>query len=146
MVDAARRGDPGAQAELELRGIAWNPTAKKKRRRRNPDLVTVLGNPAPKDLPAAARAYREFHGVDPATVVEIAGPKDRVLVSLGELREVVYQPRRGDRKGPAFFHRFGRGAVLAATPDGKHLVIVPAGDVKRGRRSARVDWSRGIVG
>lgn len=97
-------------------------------------------NPSSAAMAAALRAYREFHGVEPQKQRQVAGSAP-VLVALGQLREVVYQPTRGDRKGPAFFHRFGRGAWLAATPDGKSLVLVPAAG-----KPFRVKWDRGIVG
>jgi len=109
----------------------------------NPELVTLLANPTTAaDFAAGLAAFRRFHATNPKAVRRIGRGK-RVLVALGELREVVYSPRRGQRKGPAFFHRFRPGAVLAASTDGKELRIISAG--QRGRRF-RVDWSRGIVG
>lgn len=134
LVLAARSGNAEAQAELDLRGVAWNP-----RRRRNPDLITIAGNPADAAMVAARAAFRKFHGTEPTKVRKIGRGKG-VLVALGQLGEVVYKPRRGDRKGPAWFHQFGPGVVLAATPDGKHLFII---DTKGNRRA--VDWARGII-
>lgn len=116
--------------------------------RKNPDRMTwhkakVVGKKrreTAKQLRAAEKAYRRFHGVDPATVKKVPG-RAPVLVALGQLKEVVYQPTRGVRKGPAFFHVFGKGATLAATPDGKHLILVP-----RLGKPFKVKWDRGIVG
>lgn len=108
-----------------------------KRSKRNPNLVTIT-NPAKRDLQKAVDAYREFHGVDPESMFRL-GKGNKVLVALGELKEVVYQPRRGHRKGPAFFHKFKPGNVLAVSSDGRELRIV---DTKR-RRAVKFD--RGIV-
>lgn len=107
------------------------------KRRKNPQLLTI-GNPSKRDLAAAVRAYKQFHGVDPRKALELGG-KGPVLVALGELREIVYQPRRGERRGPAYFHHFKPGNLLAATPDGKRLVIVD----RKGRTA--VDFDLGIV-
>ena len=96
------------------------------------------GNPA--KLSAAAAAYRKFHGIEPKKLRQLGG-SGGALVALGDLLEVVYRPTKGQRRGPAFVHKFGRGAVLAATPDGAQLVLVPAPG-----RPFRVDWERGIVG
>jgi len=87
----------------------------------------------------AVDAFETFHGgVEPR--VRRIGKGNRVLIEIGRLREVVYQPRRGDRRGPAWVHKV-RGARLAATPDGKQLVIVI--DPKH---PMRFDPERGIVG
>jgi len=87
---------------------------------------------------AAVRAYKQFHGVDPKKAFKL-GKRGPVLVALGELREIVYQPRRGERRGPAYFHHFKPGNLLAATADGKRLVIVD----RKGRTA--VDFDLGIV-
>lgn len=110
---------------------------KRRARRRNPELMTVA-NPSRSDLTRAVAQYRRFHGVDPKKATKLGRGKG-VLIALGELRELVYQPRRGHRKGPAFFHNFKPGSVLAATPDGKKLVIVD-----RKNRKA-VDFDLGVV-
>lgn len=127
------------------------------KRRRNVDLVTIAaaGNPRqrrpkatksdrkrpkrrnPTELQKAVSAYKQFHGVNPHKVSK--GNGRGVLISLGELREIVYQPTRGKRKGPAFFHNFAAGNVLAVTADGRRLVIVD-----RKNRKA-VDFDLGIV-
>lgn len=117
--------------------LTVNPKPRKRsKRRKNPQLLVV--NPSRADLVKARAAYREFHGVEPTKALKLGG-KGPVLVALGELREIVYQPRRGHRKGPAFFHHFKPGNLLAATTDGKRLVIID----RRNRRS--VDFSLGIV-
>lgn len=108
-----------------------------KKRRRNPELLTI-SNPTRAKLAKAANAYRQFHGVDPKKMTKLGNGGD-VLIALGDLREIVYQPRRGDRKGPAFFHKFKPGNVLAVTADGKRLAIVD-----RKKRTA-VDFDLGIV-
>lgn len=107
-----------------------------RRRRANPSLLT-LTNPVPSD---ALAAYRRFHRRAPTGVRQLGG-RGPALVALGDLVEIVYQPKKGARRGPAFVHRFGAGAVLAATPDGAELVLLPAP-----RKPFRVDWERGIVG
>jgi hypothetical protein len=95
----------------------------------------------PSSLKRAVAAYRRFHGVPPVSARRLPGKGRGVLISMGALREIVYQPRRGDRRGPAFTHRFGRGAVLAVSPDGQHLYIV-----KTDGSRMRVDFDRGIIG
>lgn len=95
----------------------------------------TLSNPA--SLKKALAAYRQFHGVNPKKATK--GDGNGVLIALGELREIVYQPRRGSRKGPAYFHNFKPGNVLAVTADGKRLVIVD-----RKKRRA-VNFDLGIV-
>jgi len=103
-------------------------------KRRNPDLLT-LSNPA--SLKKALAAYRQFHGVNPKKATK--GDGKGVLIALGELREIVYQPRRGNRTGAAYFHNFKPGNVLAVTADGKRLVIVD-----RKKRKA-VDFDLGLI-
>ena len=103
-------------------------------KRRNPDLLTIAN---PTTMRKAVDAYRQFHGVDPKKATK--GRGKGVLIALGELQEVVYRPNRGKRKGPAFFHKFKAGNVLAVTPDGKRLVIVD-----RDNRKA-VDFDLGII-
>jgi len=76
--------------------------------------------------------------VEPKKALRI-GKRGPVLVALGELREIVYQPRRGARRGPAYFHHFKAGNILATTADGKRLVIVD----RKGRKA--VDFDLGIV-
>lgn len=115
------------------------PRRRRRRRRRNPSLMT-LTNPAPRDAAAADAAYRKFHGVAPRRRRKLGG-KGPTLIALGDLIEIVYQPRRGARKGPAYVHKFARGAVVAATVDGRELVLLPSP-----KRPYRVDWERGIVG
>lgn len=106
------------------------------RRRANPSLMT-LTNPVPSD---ALAAYRKFHRRAPTGVRKLGG-KGPALVALGDLVEIVYKPTKGARRGPAFVHKFNAGAVLAATPDGRELVLLPSP-----RKPFRVDWERGIVG
>lgn len=110
------------------------------RRRKNGELVTLLaGNPSPSSK--ARAAFKRFHGVEVQKHRAIDLPGE--WVALGELREVVYKPlpKDGDRSGAEYFHKFGRGARIAASIDGKRLVLIPA----KGR-PFRVDWSLGIVG
>lgn len=110
---------------------------KRKRSRGNPDLITLSANPS---SAAAAAAFEKFHRTKPKSIRQLGG-KGPSLIALGDLLEVVYRPTRGVRRGPAFVHKFGRGAVLAATADGRELVCVPG----KGK-PFRVDWERGIVG
>lgn len=125
------------RAEIRYRDAQRAYDEQKAKRRRNPDLLTVSGNPSSK-LDQATRRYRQFHGVDPERVTKLSG-KGEPLIALGELREIVYQPRRGARKGPAFFHQFKAGNVLATNAAGTKLVIVD----RRKRRA--VDFDLGIV-
>lgn len=130
----ARRGAARARKpkRVQRRG------ARSRKRLPNPQLMTI-SNPAVRgDMARAVAAYTRFHGIKPVRAMRLGKGKG-VLVALGELREIVYQPRRGARRGPAFFHAFKAGNVLAVTADGRKLVIVD-----RARRRA-VDFTRGIV-
>jgi hypothetical protein len=119
-----KTGAPVSRAEWAASGFVRNPQ------------LAILSNP--RDLDLARKAFRQFHATDPREVRRI-GKGRKVLVALGDLRELVYQTRRGHRRGPAWFHKFGRGSKLAATPDGRRLFIVtPKGKVA-------VDWKRGII-
>lgn len=113
-----------------------------KRRRRNPELVTIglAGNPSRAPSAAAIAAFRRFHQADPSGLREL-GPGMPDLIALGDLKAIVYRPTRSARSGPAFEHQFGRGAILAATVDGKRLFCLPA----KGK-PFHVDWNRGIIG
>lgn len=138
---ASRAGKPVSRGRRKSKRnpqlLTVNAGRRRKRRpRKNPQLLTI--NPTDRQVAAAVRAYRQFHGVDPKRAIKL-GPRGGVLVALGELREIVYQPRRGARKGPAYFHHFQPGNLLAATPDGKRLVIVD----RKNRRA--VDFDLGIV-
>ncbi len=82
-------------------------------------------------------AYRQFHGVNPKKAIK--GKGKGVLIALGELREVIYRPNTGKRKGPDYFHKFKRGNILAVTPDGERLVIVDPKNRKA------VDFDLGII-
>lgn len=129
---------------------ARKPSKPSKRRkgRKNPALLTI-GNPdgdpiqVDRDkLEKAVAAYEEFHGEAPTEVMELPGP-GAVYVMLGELRDVLYEPRKGHRSGAVWEHTFGPGAALVASPDGRDVRIVSLeGEGAR----LRVDWSRGIVG
>lgn len=131
--------DVGAKFKPKPKLIRWKKNPRKQRKaKRNPQVLTI-GNPGRAELSKAVAAYKEFHGVNPASARKIGKGKG-VLVALGELVEITYKPRRGERKGTAWFHRFRKGAVLAGTPDGKKLYIV---DREGGRKA--VDWSRGII-
>ena len=141
-----RRMAAGRRKAARARGKA-GPSARRKgpvqrrkkraSRRRNPELLVV--NPSTASRAKAAAAYRQFHGVNPKKATKLGRGKG-VLIALGELREIVYQPRRGNRShGAAFFHNFKPGNVLATTPDGKKLVIVD----RKGRKA--VDFDLGIV-
>lgn len=122
-VDVPVDGEAEAQAQAQqLRG--------RERLRR--------ANPTP--TAAAVEAFQRFHETAPRRVVQVKVPGSGDLVALGDLVEIVYRPTRGARRGPAFVHKFGVGAILAASVDGRELVLVP------GRRPFRVDWERGIVG
>lgn len=110
-------------------------------RRVNPLLMTVTNPRKAKagSLEAARKAYRTFHGVEAGKPVRF-GPGNLVLLAIGDLKEIIYKPSKGDRKGPAWYHQFGKGAILATDPEGKKLYIVD----RSGK--IRVDFDRGIIG
>lgn len=105
-------------------------------RRSNPDLLIL--NP---EVQKAVAAYKRFHHVEPKDAIKI-GKGKRALIALGDALEIVYRPTRGARKGPAFVHRFGKGAVILATDaEGRDLYLVRSKGSKM-----HVDFERGIVG
>lgn len=108
-----------------------------KRSRRNPHLLTI-GNPSP-DMAAAIRAYKRFHGIAPPPGSIKYGDGNGVLIALGELSRIDYRPRKGDRRGPIWFHHFKPGCVLCTDPAGRRLVVLD----RHGKRL--VDFDRGIV-
>lgn len=116
--------------------------ARRGRRRLNPqELVTLLANPrAPRDLAAALAKGERFHGRELKHVTELPG-EGPTLISLGPLEEVVYRATRDTGKRTRWVHKFGQGARLATTVDGRQLVIVP-----KDGKPFRVDFERGIVG
>lgn len=130
---SSRSTVPRSGGRVTSRGSSTG-SSRKPKRRRNPDLLT-LSNPA--DIKKAVAAYRQFHGVNPKKATK--GDGKGVLIALGELREIVYQPRRGNRTGAAYFHNFKPGNVLAVTADGKRLVIVD-----RKKRKA-VNFDLGLI-
>lgn len=135
-----RRDDPRTVAKLlklEARIAAAEAKLAAARTMRNPQLW-ILHNP--NSLAAARAAFARFHGYDQPKLRRLP-PGYPNLVAMGEQKETIYQPRKGGRRGPAFYHTFGRGAVLASTPDGSRLFVVPAR-----KRPFRVHWDRGIVG
>ncbi len=73
-------------------------------------------------LDAAVAAYRAFHGVDPVEGLRF-GPGRKVLVMLGDALEIVYKPRRGERRGPAFVHKITSRVALAAAPGGVPVLV-----------------------
>lgn len=134
------RGKRKAKAKAKPRGKVTTTTTTTRQRkvvRKNPKLL-VLANPTPSA--AALEAFRRFHDTEPKSIRKLPG-KGPDLVALGDLVEIVYKPTRGVRRGPAFVHKFGKGAVLAATVDGSQVVLVPSQ-----RKPFRVDWERGIIG
>lgn len=107
----------------------------------NPTILSIT-NPASREMTKAIAAYRKFHGVDPirTTIRGRKGKRPRkILIVLGRLVDLVYEPSRGERKRIHWIHAFGRNARLAVDPTGKHLYII----AKEGMR--QVDFSRGII-
>lgn len=107
----------------------------------NPALA-IVGNPSPSvgaELRKAAALYRRFHGCEPPADLVRKGKGKGVWIALGELRRIDYQPRRGARRGPVWFHHFKPGCVLAASSDGKRLAIFD----RKGKHM--VDFDRGIT-
>lgn len=133
MRDLGREGGQGAIVSPETGNRA-------RYRRRNPLLLTLTNPSKTATRAEALAAFRKFHETDPKDVSRLPGDGPP-LICLGDLVEIVYRPTRGARRGPAFVHKFGPGARVAATVDGEHLVLLP-----NPRRPFRVDWSKGIVG
>jgi len=121
---------------------------KARRRRRNPQ-VLAISNPSAAAVRAGAEVakalarYREFHGEDPPEIVRMGtrrrGQKPRVLIVLGRVVDIVYEPTTGQRKRVHWIHDFGPDARLCTDPTGRELVILT------GDNEPQVDFSRGIV-
>jgi hypothetical protein len=113
----------------------------RRKKARNPELMILGANPSPAGA-RALRAFERFHGHRDPKVSEIDLPPGapQVLISLGDVREIVYEPTDpSHRSGAEYIHKFGREAKLAADPSGRNIYIV------RGRGGkTRVDWSSGI--
>ena len=107
------------------------------RPKKNPALV-VSANPAGYEeaLGSAVADFEAFHGTEP----KVRGSGFPILVEVGRLREVVYEPTHGERSGVEWFHQF-EASSLYATEDGKELWIVPDEG-----EPMRFDPERGIVG
>lgn len=130
-------------AKREERDLAREHMARSRapRRKENPHLLT-LGNPSEitsEHVRAAIAAYKRFHGVEPKPSQVHRGDGNGILIALGELCRIDYQPTRGQRSGPTWYHHFKPGAVLCTSPDGRRLVVLD----RQGKRL--VDFDRGIV-
>ena len=102
-------------------------THARSRVRKNPQLLTAFGNPvSSRSLARAMSAYEQFHGVRAKEALRV-GRGRGVLIMIGMAKEIIYKPRRGIRKGPAFYHKITSPVALAATPDGKKVFFVPLG-------------------
>lgn len=121
-------------------GVLKNPRKRAaKTRKKNPQLLVI--NPGDAAMVAAARAYKRFHGMAPPADLIKKGTGKGILISVGWPARIDYQTRRGERKGPRWFHHFKKqGCLLCVTPDGKQLVIMS----RSGRRL--FDFDRGITG
>lgn len=132
------KGRAAAARRRKKRGPVRKALAKRKvRRRKNAQLLTITN---PSKIPAALlRRYRAFHGVNPKRALVSGRGKVKGLIALGDVVEIVYEPKRGERKRIHWFHKFKRKAILATDVTGKELYIVdPKGRVM-------VDFQRGIV-
>ena len=114
--------------------------------RENPEILSVAHtNPvhtSQLQMEKAARKYRQFHGVDPDKITTIGNPEAadaKVLIVLGRLVDLIYEPSKGLRKTIHWHHKFGKDARLATDISGKKLYIVG----KQGQ--VQVDFSRGII-
>ncbi len=131
-----RRMKRGRAAAARRRGGTPNPK-RKTAKRENPQLL-VIGNPHSR---SALAAYRKFHGTNPVKVAKAGrGKNPKAMLSMGDVVEIVYEPRRGQRKRAHWVHKFKRRALLLASPDGRELRIIDSA----GR--VLVDFGRGIIG
>lgn len=133
---AARRGDKLACAIL-AEAAARSRTKTRRGRKRNPTLVT-LHNPSTARSKLLAD-YKTFHGVEPPKVRDL-GPRFPDMMALGDCLEVVYRPTRGQRRGPAFFHKFKRGTQLARDVAGTLYIL------RKDGKPVRFDPKLGITG
>lgn len=94
--------------------------------------------------------YQSFHGVPESHKTKVyyeEPPKE--LIGIGELKQLNYQPRRGQHHATEFFHKSGdtgsvmlrTNMILATDPEGKNLYLVKKSKSKRPYFS-----SRGIIG
>jgi hypothetical protein len=83
--------------------------------------------PTAEGLGRAARLFENFHCFRPPSVVRCRCRRvmPRVLVSLGELRGLIYRSDRGQRSCPrTFIHFMEKPAALACDPSGRQLYIL----------------------
>ncbi len=114
----------------------------KRTTRTNPEILAILNPAGVDELEKAKRAYKKFHGVAPSRVV-VRGRRGKrprkVLIVLGRLIDLIYEPRRGQRKRIHWIHAFGPEVRLATDSTGRELFILGPEGVRQ------VDFSRGIV-
>lgn len=120
---------PPTRAELRAIGAAYRAG----RLHAGDRVCCARTNPSP-----ASEAYREFHwGRGPSRRRNVRVPAAREVFSLGKLRAVEYEARKGSQNA-IWVHAFGRPyPTLTGTPDGRLGPIVGG--------AARVT-RRGIVG
>lgn len=130
------------RGETRMRKAKRVGEAMGRKAKKNPQLLTINPSKRPKKaamMANALRAYKRFHGVEPAPGAIHHGDGEGVLIGLGELTRIDYRPRKGDRRGPIWFHNFKPGCVLCTDPDGRRLVVLD----RHGKRL--VDFDRGII-
>lgn len=113
-----------------------------KKQKPNPEILSIVNPAQEAELRRAYAQYRKFHGTEPTTLTPRGrkGARQRkILIVLGRVVDIIYEPRTGQRKRIHWVHSFGRDARLATDASGKHLYIVG----KQGQ--VQVDFSRGIV-
>jgi hypothetical protein len=83
--------------------------------------------PAAEGVARAAQLFENFHCFLPPSLVRCHCRRvmPRVLVSLGELRGLIYRSDRGQCGNPrTFIHFMERPAALACDPSGRQLYIL----------------------
>jgi hypothetical protein len=94
-------------------------------RRRSVANSVEHANPGGKGLERAANLFGAFHGTDAKRVTKKTLPDMKHLVRLGRATAIGYaSDKQGGRKGTLYMHEFTTRPMVAATADGKALLIV----------------------
>jgi hypothetical protein len=158
----AKRKAP-AKRKATTTKAARRPAKTRGVRRSNPGRLMVL-NPLPKhieklrntlstaerkEFDQALRRFIRFHGgAFPSKVAKIGnapGKQKRFLVGMGKAKEVGYEANKGyagsNKNGTAWLHQFKGNPHMAATADGKQILVL--NKIGARRKFKVTDWVRG---
>ena len=120
--------DPAGAVARMAAGVR-GPQRQAKARRNPSDPTKAAGG---RDLAAARRLAKEFHGTTRGQVVELSAserkPLGRYAVVVGKLDEMVYEPEAGSKRASSRWrHESGDRGPFAARSKEKPLLVVSPG-------------------